>query len=599
MADDRSRAQDLRILRLLLPLLWRQADAALRWRLAGSGALILLTAVLNAAAPLVFKVLVDALPVPGGVVPALPAFLVVDYALVQWLARAIGELRWFTYGRLERRIQGQLLLLLFDHLHGLSLRFHLGRRTGGLQQIVGNGCLGYRLILFHGLFTVLPLGVELALIGGVLLGFYPPAFLAIVLATAALYVASFVIGVERQRAPQREANKAYIDAFARAADSYLNYETIKYFGAERRVRDAFAGEIGRGVDGWSHFYTLRTLVGLTQAVCLAAGLGAIVLLAARDAVSGAMTLGDFVLVNGYMLQLWRPLDNLGFAYREMKIGFTYVEQLLELLDEEAEIADAPHAHPLPEGPGEVAFSGVDFAYDSRRQVLSEVSFRIPAGRTLAVVGPSGSGKSTLSRLLFRFYDATGGAIAVDGRAIGDLTLKSLRGAIGVVPQDTPLFNDTLRYNIGIGRSGASDDEIERAARLAEIHDFVTTLPDGYDTVVGERGLKLSGGEKQRVAIARAVLKRPRIFVFDEATSALDSKTERAIQQNLQAVSRGTTTLIIAHRLSTIVHADEILVLVAGRVVERGAHAALLAADGVYAGMWRQQQAEAERETQHA
>ena len=599
MSDEHSGTQDLRILRLLLPLLWHHADRALRQRLAASGALILATALLNAAAPVLFKSLVDAFAGAGDVAPvAFPLLLVADYALVQWLARTVAELRWIAYGRFEQRVQGELLLRLFDHLHVLSLRFHLGRRTGGLQQIVGNGLLGYRLILFHGLFTVVPLALELALIGGVLLGFYPPSFLVIVLATAALYVLCFVIGVERQRAPQRQANKAYIDAFARAADSYLNYETIKYFGAEGAVRDAFAAEIRRGVDGWSRFYALRTLIGLAQAVWLALGLGAIVFLAARNVAAGAMTLGDFVLVNTYMIQLWRPLENLGFAYREIKMGLTYVEHMLELVDEKAEIADARHARPLPDGPGEVVFSGVDFAYD-RRAVLSEVSFRVPAGRTLAVVGPSGSGKSTLSRLLFRFYDVQRGTISVDGQALPDLTLASLRRAIGVVPQDTPLFNDTLLYNIGIGRAGAGREDIEAAARLAEIHDFVAALPDGYETVVGERGLKLSGGEKQRVAIARAVLKRPRIFVFDEATSALDSKTERAIQQNLQAVSRGTTTLIIAHRLSTIVHADEIVVLVEGRVVERGAHAALLDANGVYAGMWRQQQAEAERNASYA
>ncbi len=556
MSEASSPTQDLRILRLLLPLLWRQADAALRWRLAATVVLILATALLNAAAPLAFKALVDDFSAAGAAAPvALPLLLVGDYALIQFLARAVAELRWVGYGRLEQRIQGRLLLLLFDHLHGLSLRFHLSRKTGGLQQVVGNGLLGYRLILFHGLFVVLPLALELALIGAVLLGFYPSAFLVIVLATTALYVLSFVFGAERQRVPQRAANQAYIDAFARAGDSYINYETIKYFGAERRVRDAFAAEIGRGVDGWSQFYTLRTLIGVAQAVWLATGLGIIVLLAARNVVTGTMTLGDFVLVNAYMIQLWRPLENLGFAYREMKMGLTYVEQMLELIDEETEIADTAAAKPLPEGPGDVVFAHVGFAYDDRRTVLAEVSFRIPAGRTVAVVGPSGSGKSTLSRLLFRFYDASRGTISVDGRTLPSVTLSSLRAAIAVVPQDTPLFNDTLLYNIGIGRAGAERAAVEDAARLAEIHDFIAALPDGYDTVVGERGLKLSGGEKQRIAIARAVLKRPRIFVLDEATSALDSRTERAIQRNLLAVSRGTTTLIIAHRLSTVIHAD--------------------------------------------
>jgi ABC-type transport system involved in Fe-S cluster assembly fused permease/ATPase subunit len=593
--------KDLRILRLLLPLLWRQAERGLRRRLVAGMLLILATAALGAAAPVLFKRLVDAFSGETAANPlVIPVLLIVAYALAHWLGRTVAELRWFTYGRFEQSIQRQLALLLFDHIHRLSLRFHLGRRTGGLQQTVANGLLGYRLVLFHGLFVVLPLAVELALVGAVLVGFYSPIFLVIVLATAGLYVVSFVIGVERQRAPQREATNAYIDAFARSADSYLNYETIKYFGGEDHVRGQFDDALRRGVDGWSRFYVFRTLTGLAQAVWLALGLGGLAFFAARSVAGGSMTLGDFVLVNTYMLQLWRPLDNLGFAYREIKMGLTYVEHLLELLDEDAEIADAPGALPLAEGPGEIVFAGVDFAYDARRTVLEQVNFRTPAGHTLAVVGPSGSGKSTLSRLLFRFYDTTGGHIAIDGQRLGALTLQSLRAAIAVVPQDTPLFNDSLAYNIGFGRPGASRGEIEAAARLAQIHDFIAGLPDGYDTVVGERGLKLSGGEKQRVAIARAVLKQPRIFVFDEATSALDSKTERAIQRDLQTVLAGTTTLIIAHRLSTIVHADEILVLVAGRVVERGGHSALLAAGGAYAGMWhQQQQAAAERDANYA
>jgi ATP-binding cassette subfamily B protein len=395
---------------------------------------------------------------------------------------------------------------------------------------------------------------------------------------------------QRQRGPQRAANAAYVDAFARAADSFINFETVKYFAGETTVRAHLDEALTRGEDGWSSFYKWRTATGLVQSVWLTLGFAALVALAAVRVVDGTMSIGDFVLVNAYMIQLARPLETLGLAYREIKLGLGYVEHLLELLAERPEVKERGDAPALPPGPGEIVFDRVSFAYDARRGVvIDDVSFRIPAGRTLAVVGPSGSGKSTLSRLLFRFYDPTGGEITIDDHRIGYVTLASLRAAIAVVPQDTALFNDTIEYNIAIGRASASRAEIEEAARLAEIHDFVAGLPDGYATVVGERGLKLSGGEKQRVAIARAVLKRPRIFVFDEATSALDSATERLIQRNLETLSRGTTTLIVAHRLSTIVQADEIIVLDEGRIVERGRHDALLRQDGVYAAMWRRQQ----------
>jgi ATP-binding cassette, subfamily B, heavy metal transporter len=588
--DGKKRGRDLHALRALLPLIWAQAETGLRLRLLAAVLLTLATASLNAFAPVLFKEVVDRFAAAEKMSAAtLPALLLATYIAVQCLAFVVAELRFFLYGRVEQHVQRRLALALFDHVHALSLRFHLGRHTGGLQQTIGNGLLGYRLILSNAIFIVVPLIFELAAIGFVLAGFYDPLFLAIVALTTALYIVSFVVGVERQRAALRDTNSAYTESFAKAADSYLNYETIKYFGGESHVRGQFDRSLAIGEAKGTLFYNVRSLTGLVQALCLSCGVGAIVVAASRAVAGGGMSLGDFVLVNAYMLQLIRPLGNLSFAYREIKMGLTYVEQMLALLDERNEIVEAPAARVLPEGPGEIVFADVSFAYDERRPVLDKVSFRVPPGRTLAVVGASGAGKSTLSRLLFRFYDLSFGSIAIDGADLSELTLASLRAAIAVVPQDTALFNDTLEYNIGIAAPESGRAEIEAAARLAEIHDFIASLPDGYETVVGERGLKLSGGEKQRVAIARAVLKQPRIFIFDEATSALDSHTERAIQRNLETVSRGTTTLIIAHRLSTVVHADEIIVLDGGRVAERGRHEKLLAAGGLYEAMWRRQQ----------
>ena len=584
-----NRPNDIRIVRGLLSLIWFELGPPLRLRLFGAILLILATAALNAATPVLFKQIVDGFAGPGLASAAMvPIILIGAYVAGQWLARICAELRWNAYGRLEQRIQRRLAIRLFDHIHELSLRFHVARRTGALQQVVGNGLLGYCLVFHNMMFVVVPLAFELAMVGGVLTDFYQWPFLTVFLLTAMLYIFTSIIGVERQRVPQREANAGYVDAFARATDSYLNYETIKYFGAERQIREQLDRSLIAAESGWSKYYLIRTVIGLVQSLWLMLGLAATVALAARGVRAGTLTVGDFVLVNAYMLQLTRPLENLGFAYREIKTGLTYVENLVELLDERPEVKEAPHAHPLLLGPGEIVFQGVSFAYDDCKPVLAGASFRIPANRSVAVVGPSGVGKSTLSRLLFRFYDVTDGRIEIDCQNLRDVTLSSLRAAIAVIPQDTTLFNDTIAFNIGIGRPGSSQQEIEEAARLAEIHDFIVSLSGGYETMVGERGLKLSGGEKQRVAIARAVLKRPRVFVFDEATSALDSETEHRIQRNLETALRGPTTLIIAHRLATIVQADEILVLSGGRVAERGRHERLLALGGIYAQMWERQ-----------
>jgi len=574
----------LRIFEDLLPIL--RADPETDLRLVMVVVLLLATAGLNAATPVFYKHLIDHFVSSSA---AIPIFLLVAYISAQSFARVFAELRWRTYGRIEQRMQRRLALRLFDHVHGLSLRFHLERRTGALQQILGNGLLGYCLVLQNLLYVMIPLVFELLLTGGVVTTLGKPVFLAILIATAILYVIATMKGIEKQRVLQRKAATAQIEAAAVTTDSYLNYETIKYFDSENTVRGRLDQCLGRSEDGWTKYYDRRTITGLTQTLCLALGLASTLVFAVIDLSAGSMTVGGFVMVVSCFLQVMRPLEGFGFAYREIKTGFTYVGQVMDLLDERPEIQNLPTATPLPPGPGDVLFDRVSFSYDTERPILRDVSFRIPAGRTLAIVGPSGAGKSTISRLLFRFYDVTGGHIEIDGCPLRDATIESVQRSIAVVPQDTVLLNDTLAFNIGIARASCSRLEIQEAARLAGISDFIESLPDGYDTMVGERGLKLSGGEKQRIAIARAVLKRPRIFVFDEASSSLDSETEHLIQQNIERVAHGVTTLLIAHRLSTVVHADEILVLAGGQVVERGRHDELLAQGGIYSGMWQRQQ----------
>jgi ABC-type transport system involved in Fe-S cluster assembly fused permease/ATPase subunit len=584
----KNRTSDFRILGNLVSLIWTEAGGHFRLRLLGAVLLILATAAFNAATPVFFKQIVDGFANSNlQSMLGVPLLLIAAYTGCQWIARICAELRWTAYGRIEQRIQRRLAVLFFDHIHGLSLRFHLARRTGALQQIVGNGLLGYCLVFHNMMFVIVPLAFELFIVSVILTKFYHWTFLLVFLVTAVLYILTSVIGIERQRIPQRAANAANVDAFARATDSYLNYETIKYFGTEARIREEFDRALMRAETGWSQFYSIRSIVGLIQSLWLTFGLAATVTLAACGVAAGTMTIGDFVLVNAYILQLIRPLENLGFAYREIKTGITYVENLLDLLVERAEVTDGPNSHPLRPGPGEVVFTEVSFTYGDRKPVLNKASFRIPAGHIVAMVGPSGAGKSTIFKLLFRFYDVTDGRIEIDGQDLRDIRLASLRASIAVIPQDVALFNDTIAYNIGIGRPSCGQDEIERAARLAEIHDFIDSLRDGYNTIVGERGLKLSGGERQRVAIARAVLKLPRIYIFDEATSALDEETEHRIQRNLKSVFAGATVLVIAHRLSTIEQADNILVVSGGRVVEYSREEGLLALKGTYAGMWEQ------------
>jgi ATP-binding cassette subfamily B protein len=480
-------------------------------------------------------------------------------------------------------------LQTFRHLHRLSLRFHLDRQTGGLSRAIERGAKGIEFLLFFVLFNVLPTLLEIALVCAILWRLYDVWFAVVTFVTIAGYIGYTLFVTEWRIKFRRHMNESDSEANTKAIDSLLNYETVKYFGNEEHEARRYDVALQRYEKAAIKTRVSLSLLNVGQAAIIAVGVTAMMGMAGAGVAQGRMTIGDFVLVNAYLLQLYLPLNFLGTVYREIRQALIDMEAMFALLGVEVEVADRPGAPPLAVGPGELVFDHVGFGYDPRRPILKDVSFTVPPGHTVAVVGPSGAGKSTIPRLLFRFYDASAGRILIDGQDIREVQQASLRVALGIVPQDTVLFNDTIYYNIAYGRPGASRAEVEEAARLAQIDGFVRALPDGYETKVGERGLKLSGGEKQRVAIARTILKRPAILLFDEATSALDTHTEKEIQKSLAEVSADRTTLIIAHRLSTVIQADEILVLEAGRVVERGGHEALLAAGGKYAAMWARQQ----------
>jgi ATP-binding cassette, subfamily B, heavy metal transporter len=585
---------ELRALGTLAPYLWPRNSFKLRARVVLAVAFLLAGKLVNIYVPLLYKGAVDALS-PSHALITVPVALIVAYGAARVLSQGFNELRNAVFAKVSQRAIRRLALRAFRHVHALSLRFHLDRRTGGLSRAIERGTAGIDFLLSFMLFNVVPTVFEILLVCGILWRLFNWTFAAVTLATIVVYIAfTFSITDWRVRF-RREMNERNTEANTKAVDGMLNFETVKYFANEEHELQRYDAALRAYERAAVRSETTLTLLNLGQGTIIASGLVGIMLLAGRGVAASEMTVGDFVLVNAYLIQLYTPLNFLGMVYRNIKQSLADLEQMLALLAVKPEIEDRPGAPALVVGRGAVAFRRVDFRYDLRRPILSNVDFRVPPGKTVAIVGPSGAGKSTIARLLFRFYDVDAGAIEIDGQDIREVTQDSLRRAIGVVPQDTVLFNDTIYYNIAYGRPGASRADIEDAARRAHIHDFVMGLPDGYQTMVGERGLKLSGGEKQRVAIARVILKSPKILVFDEATSALDTKTEREIQASLAEISADRTALVIAHRLSTIVEADEILVLDHGHIVERGHHRELLARGGVYAAMWARQQQAAQRE----
>jgi ATP-binding cassette, subfamily B, heavy metal transporter len=578
-------------LRTLFPYLW-----AYKWRMLIALSFLVGAKMANVGVPLILKQLIDRMTIspdhPRALL-VLPVALLVAYGILRLCTTLFTELREFVFAKVTQRAVRTVALQVFRHLHSLSLRFHLNRQTGGMSRDIERGTRGISSLVSYTLFSILPTLVEITLVIGYLVLHYDIWFSAITFAALIIYISFTVFITEWRTHFRRTMNELDSKANSKAIDSLINYETVKYFGNE----DYEARRYDEGLKSYEtaavKSQTSLSLLNTGQSGIIAIAVTLILWRATQGVIDGKMTLGDLVLVNAFMIQLYIPLNFLGVIYREIKQSLADMERLFGLLDQHREVADAPHAKPLATHGAEVKFSHVDFSYEAKRQILFDVDFTIAAGTTTAVVGHSGSGKSTLSRLLFRFYDVNDGAITIDGQDLRDVTQASLRSAIGIVPQDTVLFNDTIEYNIAYGKPGASKAEIVAAAQAAYIHDFIESLPDGYGTMVGERGLKLSGGEKQRVAIARTLLKNPAILIFDEATSALDSKAEQAIQAQLKEIAQSRTTLVIAHRLSTIADAGQILVLDHGRIIERGTHVQLLSANGPYAQMWARQQAHPE------
>lgn len=586
----------------LLPHLWSRIGWDLRARVGAAVVCLVIAKLANVYVPILFKAMVDALSPRLGeagatgatIAIAVPIGLLLAYGVARIATQLFSELRDGIFARVAQRAIRNVALQTFRHLHALSLKFHLDRQTGGLTRAIERGAKGIEFLLFFVLFNVLPTLLEIAMVCGILWALYDWRFALATAVTIGGYVWYTLAVTEWRIKYRREMNESDQSANTKAVDSLLNFETVKYFNNEEHEAQRYDVALRTYEHAAVKSRTTLAALNVGQAFIIAIGATVMMTMAAYGVVGGVMTVGDFVLVNAYLIQLYLPLNFLGTVYREIRQSLIDMEAMFALLHVDVDVQDKPGAPAIQVTAGEIEFDDVVFGYDPRRPILKGVSFRVPPGKTLAIVGPSGAGKSTISRLLFRFYDVTSGRILIDRQDIRGVQQQSLRSAIGIVPQDTVLFNDTVEYNIAYGKPGAGHAEIEQAASLAQISGFIAKLPDGYETRVGERGLKLSGGEKQRVAIARTILKSPPILLFDEATSALDTQTEREIQTNLQELSRNRTTLVIAHRLSTIVDADEIIVLSDGRIVERGRHAALLREDGIYAAMWWRQQEAAER-----
>ena len=588
--------QDGRIIHYLMPYLWPQGHADLKWRVVLSMILLIIAKIATVYVPFVYKYTVDSLEHTMGkevTYLSLPFFFIVGYGLMRVIANGLTQLRETIFTRVGQRALRLLAVKTFEHVHKLSLRFHLMRRTGTLSRVIDRGTKGIDFLLRMFVFNLVPIALEVLLVIGIYYISSGTFYGHIVTVTVILYVIFTYYVNEWRTGFRRDMNDKDNEASQKAMDSLINYETVKYFGNEKLESDRFHKTMHGYEEAWVKIYSSLGILNFGQSVIIAVGITGIMILAGRDVLDGTKTLGDFVLINTLLLQLYMQLNFLGTIFREMKQAMIDMENMFSLLDENHEITDKEDAMDLNISQAVVRFENVSFSYDPEREILKNISFKIPAGQTLAVVGHSGAGKSTLTRLLFRFYDVTSGRILIDNQDIRDVTQTSLRRAIGIVPQDTVLFNDTIAYNILYGKPDASMEDVKRAAEAAHIHDFILSLPDGYNTQVGERGLKLSGGEKQRVAVARTILKNPPFLIFDEATSALDTATERAIQTELDEIATGRTTLIIAHRLSTVVSADSIIVLEAGEIVEQGTHEELLVKNGLYANMWSVQQDEKE------
>ena len=579
---------DWSTLRRLFPYLWEY-----KWRVIAALTFMVGAKVANVGVPLLLKELVDTMSPKAGLgtqaLLVVPLALLVAYGLLRLSTTLLAELRDLVFAKATEGASRSISLQVFRHLHALSLRFHLERQTGGMTRDIERGTRAVHSLISYSLYSIVPTLIEVTLVLTLLAVKFDVWFAGITIIALVVYISFTVVMTEWRTQFRKQMNELDSSAHSRAIDSLLNYETVKYFNNEDFEARRYDENLERYRRAAVKSQTTLSLLNTGQQMVIAVGLVAMLWRATQGVVEGRMTLGDLVMVNAFMIQLYIPLGFLGVLYREIKQSLTDLDKMFNLMEREREVADAPGAMPLRIQGAQVAFRHVNFAYDPARPILKDISFEIPAGKTVAVVGPSGSGKSTLARLLFRFYDVQQGQIEIDGQDIRQVTQASLRQAIGIVPQDTVLFNDTVEYNIAYGQPGASRAQVEEAARAAHIHDFISATPKAYDTMVGERGLKLSGGEKQRVAIARTLLKNPPILIFDEATSALDSANERAIQAELQSVARNKTTLVIAHRLSTVVDAHEILVMEAGQILERGTHTKLLAANGRYAQMWALQQ----------